>query len=85
MGRYDAVLGRDAAYSVYQVFKESARRFHASKEVKIEGMAEAAKSAATRSKELGQGAGFRRSFGGGGVGGGGVGGGGGEAPMEAAA
>ena len=77
------MLGRDAAYSVYRVFKESARRFHAGKEVEVEGMAEAAKSAAARSKELGQGAGFRRSFGGVGVGGGG--GGGGEAPVEAAA
>lgn len=59
------VLGRDAAYSVFHIFKASARRFHASKDLEIEGMAEAAKAAVARSKEMGQGAGFRRSFGGG--------------------
>jgi len=37
------VLGRDAAFSVFEFFKASAKRFHASKEVEIEGMARAAK------------------------------------------
>jgi hypothetical protein len=31
-----AVLGRDAAYSVFEIFQESAARFHSSKEVELE-------------------------------------------------
>lgn len=48
---------------MFAFFKASARRFHASKELEIEGMAEAAKGAAARAKALGEGSGFRRSFG----------------------
>ena len=73
-----SVLGRDAARAVYEIFRESAARFHARKDVEIEGMTDAARGAAARAKELGQGAGYRRSFGSGG-------GGGSVEPMEAAA
>ena len=53
------VLGRDAAHSVFEFFREAVRRFHERTEAEMEEI----RKGAGRVKDAGKSGGFRKSFG----------------------